>query len=82
MKELEASGKDFCPPGIGFVHDSGRILHICPGKELSMYHYHSSKKLFGLVPIGSSTVTIENYSNSQLPQLVLNFFDEQWEAIT
>ena len=31
--ELESSGTDCCPPGIGFVDSGGDILHICPSEN-------------------------------------------------
>ena len=28
--ELETAGKQYCPPGIGFIDPKGPILHVCP----------------------------------------------------
>jgi hypothetical protein len=41
MRQREARGEEFCPPGVGFVSDDGRIPHICPtGGEATLCHYH------------------------------------------
>ena len=37
QKSLEDSDEDQCPPGIGFVGDNGRVLHICPEEDGSAY---------------------------------------------
>jgi hypothetical protein len=33
MDELEAAGHEFCLPGIGFVLETGCVLHICPNRD-------------------------------------------------
>ena len=30
LNEMQAKQQDYCPPGIGFLRDDGRFLHICP----------------------------------------------------
>jgi hypothetical protein len=39
--ERNAAGMETCPPGIGFVADASRILHICPARDgTALVHYH------------------------------------------
>ena len=33
MDELEATEREFCLPGIGFVLETGCVLHICPNRD-------------------------------------------------
>jgi hypothetical protein len=33
MRSLENTEQDFCMPGIGFVFQEGRVLHICPNHD-------------------------------------------------
>ncbi len=57
--ELESAGADCCPPGIGFVDPGGDILHICPtgnGRAMVHYHFTSTGKLLGLLPVPRSMV--------------------------
>jgi hypothetical protein len=59
FSEMETTGADCCPPGIGFVASDGTILHICPGSDgRAMVHYHFSetRKLVGLIPRSRSIV--------------------------
>lgn len=39
-RELNASGAESCPPGIGFVAAPGELLHVCPNAETALVHYH------------------------------------------
>ncbi|MBK1884441.1 hypothetical protein JIN85_18640 [Luteolibacter pohnpeiensis] len=49
--------KDGCPPGIGFVHQNGDLLHFCPlSSEISEVHYYYSfpSRFLGLFPYVSN----------------------------
>lgn len=42
QRQLEAQGVENCDPGFGIVPDDGRILHLCPRPDSTVYcHYHS-----------------------------------------
>ena len=52
-RELEEDGKETCDPGIGFVSNDKRILHLCPqasGRVLCHYHFDTTWRLFWLIP--------------------------------
>lgn len=40
QNSLEDAGEDSCPPGIGFVGDNDRVLHICPEEDGSAYCFY------------------------------------------
>lgn len=53
FNEIEKSGKENCPPGMGFNADGVGILHICPdknGKALCFFHGRKKIKIFGFLP--------------------------------
>jgi len=53
FKEIERSGKENCPPGMGFIADGLGILHICPdekGKALCFFHERKRVKILGFLP--------------------------------
>lgn len=50
-RQLESKGEEVCDPGIGFLPDSQRILHICPVDRFYAYfHYQYTVKtrVFGI----------------------------------
>lgn len=51
-RRLEASGAEFCAPGIGFVAEPEHFLHVCPEGDKAVVHYYfkERRRLFGLVP--------------------------------
>ena len=81
MEELDSAGKEHCPAGIGLVHESGRILHICPGTITAIYHFHAPKKFLGVIPAGTRTITHEEYNLANLPALLTSYFNEEWGRI-
>jgi hypothetical protein len=53
LAQLEATGTEYCTPGIGFVDPDGPILHLCPtidGRALVHYHTGATRKAFGVLP--------------------------------
>ena len=53
-KKLEKAGEKTCDPGIGFVSEDKRILHVCPqasGRVLCHYHYDDTWRLLWLFPL-------------------------------
>ncbi len=78
MDELEAAGTETCPPGIGFVSDDGRILHICPernGRAMMHYHFTSSWRLLWLIPMsGEGLQTRDDMPFAEAGKLLSNFF--------
>jgi len=52
--ELERTGTESCPPGIGFVAPNGEILHICPDAHQNAqvhYHLNAPSTLLRIIPI-------------------------------
>jgi hypothetical protein len=84
LDTLEAAGRESCPPGIGFVASSGRILHICPGRDgTALVHYHFSEehKTLGIIPASRSVVRSERaVSFWQMPEFIRRFYadDHTW----
>lgn len=51
QRRLEAGGVENCDPGFGILPDDGRILHLCPRSDSTVYchyHYRPARKLLGL----------------------------------
>ena len=76
--KLETGGEDCCDPGMGYVSEDDRILHICPigeGRIYFHYHYTLPRKIFGL-PIGwyDKLVSCLDLNIEEVPTLVQNFF--------
>lgn len=70
-REREAAGLETCPPGIGFVADQNRILHICPGRGgTALVHYHTDEpRLFVRtmpVLVGFGAVVVSGVTASHL----------------
>ena len=84
QEELEQSGKEHCDPGIGFVPDDGRILHICPdgkGKAYFHYHYYETRKILAIIPLRSQqTASKMDINEFELGEVIRRFFlnDHDW----
>lgn len=84
MDTREARDEETCPPGIGFIADDGRILHICPERDgRAMYHYHFKApwRLLWLIPMsGEGLRTRMDMPFSETPELITRFFanDHDW----
>ena len=84
QNELEKSGNESCDPGIGFISDDGRMLHICPnGKGKAYFHYHFSKtrRLFGLIPSKSDLIASRmDIHEFDLAEVIRRFYlsDHEW----
>ena len=53
-RELDDERQETCDPGIGFVSNDKRILHLCPqysGRVLCHYHFDSTWRLLWLIPL-------------------------------
>jgi hypothetical protein len=83
-EELEASGQDACPPGIGFVAGAGRILHVCPladGLAVVHYHFMERGRLLGIIPKKVNVSrTNPAVASSRIPEFVRHFYaaDHSW----
>ena len=78
LSELERAGREYCPPGIGFVDPAGPILHVCPssgGRALVHYHPKAMRKLFGFIPTFQEEVqTKQGVQQSDVVELIHSFF--------
>jgi len=85
FSQIENSGGDSCPPGIGFVDPDGPILHVCPGThDDTMVHYTSnqSHKLLGFIPTGERmTYTRQRVTDNDVVQLIQWFFDGRHDLL-
>ena len=77
--ELESTGAECCPPGIGFVDPGGDILHICPsGSGPAMVHYHfaAERKILGFIRVPRSMrETRQGIHRSVVLELIGFFFE-------
>ena len=84
-EQAAASGSECCPPGMGFVCDSGRILHIIPASgSRSHYHYHYplTKKLLGFIPVTSQAiVSVRDVPDAQRPELIQCHYDQNHNRV-
>jgi hypothetical protein len=85
LDSLETEQRECCPPGIGFVADDGRILHICPsGSDTALCHYHFRNpggflsRLFGT---RQATVTAKHVPLSAASGLISSFFAARHDDI-
>ncbi|NLT69247.1 MAG: hypothetical protein GXX91_00970 [Verrucomicrobiaceae bacterium] len=74
MQQLEKSGSDCCPAGIGIVRGDGQILHICPNGNSALVHRHSSARVLGFLWQRPVVQTSDNVPLSDVPRLVRIFF--------
>lgn len=83
-RELDASGAENCPPGIGFVAEPGHLLHVCPNVDTALVHYHfeESRKLLGIFPgKRSRVISALSLPLAEVPDLVRLFASGQTEAV-
>ena len=85
FSQIEKSGADSCPPGIGFVDPDGPILHVCPGAhDDALVHYttNQSHTLLGFIPTGERmTYTRHGVTHTQVVELIRSFFDGQHDLL-
>jgi len=85
MERLMNSGKEFCPPGIGYVSDEGYILHVC-SEEKDNYSIHfiyptGSKILRKLGLEDQETKSTINLSEEKVILAIENFFNESYDKL-
>lgn len=80
QQKLVESGGENCPPGLGIVHPTERILHICPNPSGTLVHFHYPQKLMGIFSRQKS-VTLENVRPDQIKRFIHAFFDQEWDLI-
>lgn len=73
----EEAGNEACPPGIGFVRDDGRILHLCPDGRNSMVYFHRPKKILGLFWAPNRVLTGTEISNGRASELIGYFYRKE-----
>jgi len=78
---LSNDNKACCPPGIGFVSDEGHILHICPGEDEVLFHYHYPKEILGFFWKTQKSKTVEHYPKSSVAELIRKFYAQSWSEI-
>jgi hypothetical protein len=84
FERLVAARTDCCPPGIGFVGDSGHILHICPNREgAALVHYQFTEpyRIFGLFATTRAVVRSNMaVSSSEIGEFIRRFYaaDHEW----
>jgi hypothetical protein len=82
--DLEATGGQFCDPGIVFQAQPGNILQVCPrgeGKGYFRYQYVEKKKIFGVFTVRRTRVRSNmDFHWSELPDLLYHYFadNDQW----
>ena len=82
QSELENGGREYCPPGIGFVDPDGHMLHVCPTADgRALVHYHS-KSAFGVIRRAAPPVqTREGMLRADVVELIHYFFQGQHDWI-
>jgi hypothetical protein len=70
----EEAGQESCAPGMGFVRDDGRILHICPGESVCMVHFHKPTKILGLLRTSNRVHTAPEIPNDRARELIGHFY--------
>jgi len=79
QSQLEATGDECCPPGLGVVAGEGRILHLCPeGDGTWMVHHHNRlpSRLLGFIPYTRSiSETFSAVSTAHAEILIGQFFE-------
>ena len=85
FETLGSRGEEHCPPGLGLVAESGRILHICPANsKYAMYHYHYAvvRRIIG-IPLGKAqrTQTCSEYPLANVPALIEAFYSDDHEQL-
>ena len=80
-KELTASGKEACEPGLGIVKPGGYILHICPYGESATVHYHRPKRLWGFLWPLNKVETNTAISASDITELIERFACDDYDRV-
>ena len=74
LQQLERSGRESCPPGIGFVDPNGPVLHICPGPDRhAMAHYQGKAT--------DANYTREGVERSVVVHFIQCFFDDRHDVL-
>ena len=84
FEDLESRGVDNCPPGFGVNLSDGQILHVCPGAQEALVHYHfvESFKLLGIIPwIRNGLVTALSMPLENVPELIRLFLSGNHEGV-
>jgi hypothetical protein len=71
MKSLDERESESCPPGIGFVGDDRRVLHICPAED-------GSALCMFLGPVQADCKNASIHLQYRLLQL---FYRRDWESL-
>jgi hypothetical protein len=81
--ELQTEGRDYCPPGIGFVDPDGPILHVCPGADgRALVHFHPKPTGGGWFRRAAPSVhTRHGVPRSEVVELIHSFFHGQHDWI-
>ena len=77
--DREIQDKETCPAGIGFVAAPGHILHICPGHDTALIHYHFDRvrRILGLFSVRKAEVlTAPAFPSANIPELIERFFQD------
>jgi hypothetical protein len=82
LRELEDSGNECCPPGMGFVVRSHYILHLCPnGDGTVTVHFHYPKPFLGFLWERQVTETNTSLSDLKVAGLLEMLFAGRYEQI-
>ncbi len=76
--------KECCSPGMGFVSEDRRILHIVPMNKGALIHYHYPKKrrilrLFNTTTI--SSLSVDQFPDEGLTDLINEHYEENGSAV-
>lgn len=84
-KEAASSGTEYCPPGIGFVSETGHILHIMPANNSrSHYHYHfpQTTKLLGFIPATTQeTISVQHVSDEYRKEIIQRHYNDNHTGV-
>jgi hypothetical protein len=84
-EQAAASGAETCPPGIGFVSEDGRILHVLPASHRrSHYHYHFpiEKKMLGFIPsTHQETISVQDLPDEHRTAIIQDHYDGRHMAL-
>ena len=73
-ERLASEGQDFCPAGLGLVRSDGQILHICPGRDSVVVHWHRPVRVLGFLWKRRSVHTWSGFSLFAIPGAIRSFF--------
>lgn len=80
-RKMTDEGEDCCPPGIGYVADDDRMLHLLPEDEKQgSFHYmfKVNAKLLFLIPYRrDKTHFAEHVARERFPSLIRSFFQNR-----